>query len=270
MNKNSALMPVLGLFIVSACSTHVPAPVSTRTPVAPKQQPTKHTVQKPPVVRPGVKHHVVAKGETLYSIAFIYAIDYRDIARWNNIDSSYTIYPNQSLRLTGPPIAKAAAKKPETQKPKLKKAVKKNVSPTNNQRAKTRHAAPTPPAKPIVWQWPTKGKLFKSDTLTAKKGLNILGKQGQIIKASALGSVVYSGSGILGYGKLVIIKHNETYLSAYAHNRVLLVKEGDHVAVGQRIAEMGEDKKGRALLHFEIRKNGSPVNPMNYLPERQS
>ena len=118
----------------------------------------------------------------------------------------------------------------------------------------------------IDWQWPTSGRVIKSDSPTARKGLEIAGSQGQAVKAAAAGSVVYSGSGLLGYGRLIILKHSDTFLSAYAYNERLLVAEGDQVATGQQIATMGLDNSGQPVLHFEIRKDGRPVNPMEHLP----
>lgn len=119
---------------------------------------------------------------------------------------------------------------------------------------------------PVKWLWPTQGKIVNSDTPISKNGIDIAGVRGQPINAAAPGQVVYSGSGLLGYGRLIIIKHNENYLSAYAHNDELLVKEGNQVTAGQNIALMGQTVNGRTLLHFEIRKNGQPVNPLSYLP----
>ena len=119
------------------------------------------------------------------------------------------------------------------------------------------------------WNWPVKGRLFKTfntrDSL--RKGIAIVGERGQAVKAAAGGRVVYSGNGLLSYGNLVIIKHSNAYLSAYAYNKKLLVKEGDSVDLGQEIAHMGGSGKGPARLHFEIRKNGKPVDPLHYLPK---
>ena len=120
---------------------------------------------------------------------------------------------------------------------------------------------------PIKWMWPTQGKIVNSDTPISKNGIDIAGIKGQPVNAAAPGQVVYSGSGLLGYGRLIIIKHNENYLSAYAHNDTLLVEEGNQVTAGQNIALMGQTVNGRTLLHFEIRKNGQPVNPLSYLPK---
>ena len=127
---------------------------------------------------------------------------------------------------------------------------------------------PTQPAPP--WGWPAKGKVMVEFGDRPGSGTGILfdGSIGQPVKAAATGTVVYSGSGLIGYGKLIIIKHNDTFLSAYGHNRTMAVKEGDPVKVGQKIAEIGEGPGNKPLLHFEIRVNGKPVNPVRYLPKR--
>ena len=119
----------------------------------------------------------------------------------------------------------------------------------------------------LHWSWPIKGQILRGFYATGNKGIDIAGSIGQTIKAARSGIVVYSGSGLSGYGKLLIIKHNYLYLSAYAHNRRLLVKEGQKVNKGQSIAEMGVGVNAKPSLHFEIRKNGKPVNPLNYLPK---
>ncbi|HEY7840995.1 MAG TPA: peptidoglycan DD-metalloendopeptidase family protein [Gammaproteobacteria bacterium] len=205
--------------------------------------------------------HVVARGDTLYSIAFRYGEDYRDLARWNGIEDPYVILPGQSIRLTAPPAAKRQAARP----------------------AEPRRSAPLPakePARasarvpstqgPLQWRWPAPGRVLRSDSPTSKKGVDIAGRKGESIIAAAPGVVVYSGSGLLGYGQLIIIKHSDTYLSAYAYNEQLLVREGDRVADGQAIATMGLGNDGRPVLHFQIRKDGKPVNPLDYLPKRSS
>jgi lipoprotein NlpD len=256
----------------SSCSSQSPAPVSSRSSEQEKKsRPTaKKTVAKS--LSASVKipsHHKVLSGDTLYSISWNFNLDYKEVARWNNIRAPYVIYPGQSIRLTAPPVKKAVVKKtvPSRTKPAEKKPVKKQAEVAKKVSKKDE---PVKYARNINWQWPTKGKLIKSSSPISKKGLDIAGKKGQLIKASGAGVVVYSGSGLLGYGRLIIIKHNETYLSAYAHNSVLMVKEGDSVSGGQKIAKMGQDSNGQALLHFEIRKNGNPVAPAKYLPKSQT
>lgn len=212
--------------------------------------------------------HVVAKGETLYSIAFAYGEDVREVAEWNNIRPPYTIYPNQRIRVTEPPATT----------PRLRVDSEPAKSPPAQQTAaKPIPDAPKPTAssatsdQKISWQWPTNGKIIGTYAAkdTGKKGLDIAGKTGQPIYAAAGGSVVYSGNGLRGYGQLIIIKHDDTYFSAYAHNRRLLVKEDQKVNKGQHIADMGNTEAERSMLHFEVRRNGKPVDPLVYLPKRR-
>lgn len=256
----------------SSCSSQSPAPVSSRSSEQEKKSTpsAKKTAGKSPSAAVKIpSHHKVLSGDTLYSISWNFNLDYKEVARWNNIRAPYVIYPGQSIRLTTPSKKKAVVKKtvPSKTKPAGEKPVKKQAEVAKKVSKKDKSVKYT---RNINWQWPTKGKLIKSNSPISKKGLDIAGKKGQLIKASGAGVVVYSGSGLLGYGRLIIIKHNESYLSAYAHNSVLMVKEGDSVSAGQKIAKMGQDSNGQALLHFEIRKNGSPVEPAKYLPKSQT
>ena len=202
-------------------------------------------------------YHTVKKGETLYSIAWQYGYDVRVVAGWNHIKAPYTIYPKQKLRLK-PTTTTAAIRKT---KPPASKPAKK----ANNPRAGSKNT------KKISWQWPTKGKIIGKYSArdSGKKGLDIAGKKGQRVYAAAGGEVVYSGNGLRGYGKLVIVKHNDTYFSAYAHNHRLFVQEGKKVTKGQHIADMGSSGTQRVMLHFEVRRNGKPVDPLRYLPRRR-
>lgn len=238
---------ILFFSFLSACSTLPLAPVSNRSEtkkIKPTSSLNKNVASNTQRI---AKEHIVASGDTLYFIAWNYNLDHKDIARWNNIQAPYLIYPKQKIRLTTP------KEKPTV----ITKKIVKNTSDFSLHVDK------------IHWQWPTEGKLIKLNSLVSKKGLNILGKNGQIIKTTAPGKVVYSGSGLRGYEKLIIIKHNATYLSAYAHNSEVMVREGEQVLKAQKIARMGQDKTGRTLLHFEIRKNGKPIDPINYLPKKK-
>jgi lipoprotein NlpD len=193
---------------------------------------------------------VVRKGDTLYSIARYQGLSHRQLARWNALSPPYAIYPGKTLQLRPPATSYARG---EQSSPQKSVAV----------------ASPPLPKKVSAWQWPAQGKLVKTFNRKDmnRKGIGIAGNRGQSIKAAASGKVVYSGNGLIHYGNLVIIKHSNTFLSAYAHNRILLVKEGERVQTGQSIAQMGGVESGRARLHFEIRKNGKPVNPLQYLPK---
>lgn len=216
-----------------------------------------------PVNRPVSKktHHRVNRGETLYSIAWQYGYDVRDVARWNRIRAPYTIYPQQKIRLK-PPKPAVTKKSP---KPGGKAVTKATARPTKKSRTDTKNT------KKISWQWPTKGKIIGkySSRDSGKKGLDIAGRKGQRVYAAAGGTVVYSGAGLRGYGKLIIIKHNDTIFSAYAHGSRLFVTEGNKVIKGQHIADMGSSGTQRVMLHFEVRRNGKPVDPLRYLPRRR-
>mgnify|MGYP003858804789 CR=1 FL=1 len=228
-------------------------------------------LEQPPSLR--IKHHTVSRGETLYSIAWRYGKDFRELAAINGIAAPYQIYPGQHLRLSGrapvaaaPPVAKkrpqsAAAKPRSTTKSTAKN--KKSSTPT-----KPRQPVARASGSPIQWRWPTKGNVISGfragDPL--RKGVDIAGEKGDSVLAAANGTVIYAGNALRGYGKLLIVKHNEEYLSAYAHNHKLLVEEGSEVKAGQRIAELGSSGTDRNKLHFEIRRNGQPVDPMAYLP----
>lgn len=269
------------IFLLQACSGASVAPVAHRgevkepeATVTKRGGTTKSVVAKPAQAKKQNRSgfHVVEKGDTLYSIAWRYDFDFKSVARWNQINPPHTIFPGQIIRLK-PPLSKkgeslkpapAAKKITPKQRPKATPAKK----PTVTAKKKTK-PQPVLSKGPVKWTWPAAGKLVKSNSPTSKKGIDISGKAGQLIKAAGAGEVVYSGSGLLGYGKLIIIKHSETYLSAYAYNSKLLVKEGDRVNAGQGISEMGKDHTGRNILHFEIRKNGKPVSPRQYLPRKR-
>ncbi len=211
-------------------------------------------------------HYKVQEGDTLYSIGWRYGQDAKKIAEWNELRAPYVIHQGQVLRISPPA---GVPDKPLFTALKTKE--------TSAQRStKLAHSAPVSKSPvsqnsgPIAWHWPAEGKLIS--TFSAKKidrkGINISARRGDAIRAAALGKVVYSGSGLASYGNLLIIKHNENYLSAYAHNDQLLVKEGDSVSKGQRVATMGATGSDKVMLHFEVRYKGNPVDPLQYLPKR--
>lgn len=258
------------LLQLTACGTS-PAPVD--------ELPALHkTAKAPPVpavtptpVPPG--YHEVRRGDTLYSIAFQYGYSYAQIAAWNAISAPYVIRLGQRLRIMSP-----GATTPSTVRVLPAEAASPPVS-----APMTPGAASTPPASsqsappleilpsgPLRWNWPCRGRLlhgFAPDR-PGGKGIDIGGRLGQDVAAAADGWVVYSGSGLMGYGQLLIVKHDNSLLSAYGHNGRLLVKEGDAVRAGQVIAAMGANGASGAMLHFEIRRDGKPVDPLQYLPRR--
>jgi len=267
----TCLFPVL-FFVVTGCTSTVKAPVSngTRPPVTVNNKPETQILEKKtaPKTQAITGYHVVARGDTLYSIAWRYDHDYRDMANWNRIRSPYVIYPGQLLRLKPQPENRQEPARPAPDKPGT--AITKTEQATTSSKPASIQEKKMYAAGQVKWHWPAQGELLKLDSPTSKKGIDISGKIGQRVRAAAMGDVVYSGSGLLGYGKLIIIKHNDTYLSAYAYNSQLLVKEGDSVKAGQDIAIMGQGNEPRPMLHFEIRKDGKPVNPLEILPRNQS
>ena len=210
----------------------------------------------------GFVYHRVQPGDTLYSISWRYGLDYREVAGWNHIQPPYTIYNGQLLRVMPPTgreghtASAPAASHPAPVIHAPAAAAQSGTSSTGSATA------------PIKWLWPIQGHVIQTFSRTdlGRKGIDIGGKPGEAIRAAAAGQVVYAGSGLLSYGKLIILKHNDNYLSAYAYNRDLLVKEGDAVVAGQHIADMGSKTHGDAMLHFEIRYDGRPINPLKYLP----
>jgi lipoprotein NlpD len=200
------------------------------------------------------EEHVVRTGETLFAIAWRYGADPNELARWNSLNNKSLIYPGQVLRLTPPPGMSARPTR----------------ATSASSGSPARGLPPIPTDPPPRWRWPTDGKIVVEFGNRPGSGTGVLiaGRQGQAIKAAADGRVVYSGGGLIGYGELIILKHNDTYLSAYGHNASLLVTEGETVKKGQRIATMGEGPGREPRLHFEIRKNGEPVNPRQYMPAR--
>lgn len=213
----------------------------------------------------------VKRGDTLLRIALDNGQSYRDLATWNNITDPNLIEVDQVLRVKPPPGPRVAIKPIEPLKPAAskdpkavvdKKPVAKKVDEKEDTLADTKVDAVDPPIK---LSWPARGKVVEDFSDGKNKGIDIAGKLGEPIQAAGDGKVVYAGNSLRGYGNLVIVKHDNTYLTAYAHNRSLLVKEGDAVRKGQRIAEMGDSDANMVKLHFEVRVNGKPVNPMQFL-----
>ncbi len=236
----------------------------------------------------GPGEYLVQPGDTLYSIGFHNQLDYHEVADWNNIGRDYRILAGQLLRLTPPAGTGSVIAKPLADPDAV---VTTPLPQPTSIPADTLPGPvsqpPPPPVMPTVpvlsvppvakvmpqgnsglrWQWPTSGNVIKSYSMaTGSKGIDIAGELGQPVLAVAAGKVVYSGSALKGYGELIIIKHDDTYLSAYGHNRRRLVKEGDEVRAGQTIAELGLGPEQKPLVHFEIRENGKPVDPLGFLP----
>jgi lipoprotein NlpD len=244
---------LLGVALAAGCistsSVHIPSSRGTRT-------------AEPARAAAGV--HVVRRGETLYQIAFQYRIDQRDLARWNRIRNPDRISVGQRLRLTPP---RGAATAPAPAQPAAQRAPRASPRPEGPPpRAAAPQAAPprVVAQPPPLWLWPTDGEVVTRFGSSAGigTGIGIRGREGQPVRAAAGGRVVYAGNGLIGYGQLVIIKHNDTYLSAYGYNSRLLVTQGQDVARGTTIAYMGQGPERQPRLHFEIRRDGAPVDPL--------
>lgn len=235
-----------------ATSIEPPAPV----PVKPALSPVKPKIA--PVSKQKESYHIVQKNETLYSIGVQSGYGYALIAKWNNIGGDHKIRVGQKLKLfkeSSPPADTILIKAPKAVPKEISSSPKKSIISNNREKVLK-----------LYWQWPTHGKILKNFAQTGKKGIDIEAGLGGPILAAANGEVVYSGSGLIGYGQLLIIKHSKVFLSAYANNEVSLVNEGQVVAQGQEIARCGKGRSGKPSLHFEIRKNGKPVNPLLFLP----
>lgn len=267
------------------------APAAVTTTQAPAAAPDAVEPTKPPTSagnagKPG--YYTVRVGDTMNRIAADNGQSVRDIAKWNNLDNPNVIEVGQVLRVVPPDVdASAVASRGvagskleprplDAKAPAAPAAAATAVPPATPAAA----AAPAgPPAEPkpaapktgdddVDWMWPANGSVVASFDEVRNKGLAIAGKAGDPVYAAADGRVVYAGSGLRGYGNLVIVKHNNTYLTAYAHNQSLLVKEDQVVRRGQKIAEMGSSDADRVQLHFEIRRQGKPIDPAKLLPPR--
>lgn len=272
MAQFRVLTVLLLSLLLHACAPPTPAPVISREAGSQRQYSSyapKITYAAPKTTRPG--YYRIKRGDTIYSIAWRYGFDYREFASWNNIGYPYRIHAGQYLSIQRP-VTNRPAKSVVRTKP-AKNSRTQIVTALN--RKKTPKVAKVQSNETygrlkLRWQWPTQGRVgtkFKRGDQT-RKGVLLSGRLGQGIKAAEAGTVVYSGSGLVGYGKLIIIKHNKNYLSAYGHNRKLMVKEGDKVTKGTHIADMGKNGSGKTVLHFEIRRNGIPVDPLPLLPRR--
>lgn len=277
------LLALLSACVLAGCANkNRPAPVEDRSPNAAKA-PAKMIAGVDNVGKPG--YYSVKSGDTLIRIGMDNGQSWRDIARWNNIENPNLIETGQVLRVTPPeetgvvvrpvsstnvvtsPTPASAVSAPATAtntaavRPPASAASPSNSSTPANNLANADSAEET-----VSFQWPTRGNVLAGFDEVKNKGIDIAGKAGDPVLAAADGKVVYAGSGLRGYGNLVILKHNNTYLTAYAHNQSLLVKEDQAIKRGQKIAEMGNSDADQVKLHFEIRRQGKPVDPAKYLP----
>jgi lipoprotein NlpD len=277
------LLALLSAMVLSGCANkNRPAPVEDRSPNA-ARAPAKMVASADNAGKPG--YYSVKSGDTLIRIGMDNGQSWRDIARWNNIENPNLIETGQVLRVTPPeetgvvvrpvsstnvvtspaPANTASAPAPASNtasvRPPASAANPPNASTPTNNLANSDSAEDT-----VSFQWPTRGNVLAGFDEVKNKGIDIAGKAGDPVLAAADGKVVYAGSGLRGYGNLVILKHNNTYLTAYAHNQSLSVKEDQAIKRGQKIAEMGNSDADQVKLHFEIRRQGKPVDPAKYLP----
>jgi lipoprotein NlpD len=287
------------LGLLAACSTPSrQAPVIDRPvqgshhgrPAAPAPVPAAPAEEAKPDAR---GTYTVHKGDTLLRIALDHGQNYRDVVTWNNLSDPDDIKVGQVLRVSPPDTRVAGVQTSPVPMPDNRPAAPRKVAPppvakrpeTNvaeaakpelrNEKAENVSVGPAPGAtvtanddERLSWMWPANGRIVATFDEGKSKGIDIAGKPGQQVMAAGAGKVMYAGSGIRGYGNLVIVKHSNTLLSAYAHNRAIVVKEGDTVSKGQVIAEMGDTDADSVKLHFEIRQQGKPVDPSRFLPSR--
>jgi lipoprotein NlpD len=296
VTQRSVCVLALSLLMTACASRLDQAPVVDRSGGGVLGTQAAQAGQQPavPLGPPPPGYYRVKPGDTLYRIALENGQNYRDISAWNNLTNPNQIEVDQLLRVV-PPGANTAALTPGVATAPLGSNGAVQSAPLNGAAPSTgaaagvaappiygssaNSAALTPPSNAaaasdstagassnISFSWPVRGQLLGTFNDSTNKGVNIGGAAGEAVKASADGRVVYAGNGLRGYGNLIIIKHDATYLTAYAHNRSLMVKEGDAVTKGQKIAEMGNSDSDRVMLHFEVRRQGKPVDPLKYLP----
>lgn len=254
--------------------------LSTGAAAAPAPAPAASQAETPPL--PGAEnagkpgYYTVKPGDRLVRIAMDNGQNWRDLVKWNNLENANVIEVGQVLRVVPPVVeAQAAAARPSSGARVESKSADRPAAPASAASAVAVAAPVAPPqstptaaADDVVWAWPAAGPVLVPFDEARSKGIVIGGKAGDPVYAASDGRVVYAGSGLRGYGNLLIVKHNDTFLSAYAHNQTLLVKEDQVVRRGQRIAEMGSTDADSVQLHFEIRRLGKPVDPLKLLPPR--
>lgn len=270
--------------VLAGCAQVNKAPVEDRGNASTISTPSRTTPAVDPSTLPGAEnagkpgYYTIKPGDTLIRIGLEHGQSWKDIARWSNLENPNVIEVGQVVRVV-PPNANMTAS--SSGSGSSSSAGGRTVAPVVVGGGETTSApAPAEPAKPAApapapaadsslgFIWPASGSVLAGFDESRNKGLDISGKAGDPVLAAADGRVVYSGAGLRGYGNLIILKHNDTYLTAYAHNQKLLVKEDQNVKKGQKIAEMGSTDADRVKLHFEVRRQGKPVDPSRYLPAR--
>ena len=274
---------LVGTLLAAGCSSRslTNAPVEDRGTGLARPASTAAANVKPPM--PGAEnagkpgYYTVKPGDVVIRIGLETGQNWRDIVRWNNLTSPYTIEIGQVLRVA-PPVNTdpLVVSRPVTPGSAAATAGTAGAATAASAARPASAPAASTPAAPaasagedeIAWIWPAQGTLVAGFDEAKNKGFDIAGKAGDAVIAAADGRVVYAGAGLRGYGNLIILKHNNTFLTAYAHNQALMIKEDQTVKKGQKIAEMGNSDADRVKLHFEIRRQGKPVDPAKYLPAR--
>jgi len=294
---------VVSLLLLVGCADTPPAVIENKSVAAVDVPPeVRQTNTNRPDYGPQLAagpDYVVEPGDTLYAVAFRLGVDYRTLASLNDIDPPYVIRVGQALKTApegvagSPPVSPEAnvaqasamqrgsetsvtsAAGDETARATEGEGITTTTNPaaTKSEPGPPSHTlstakTPTPNAPVDRWSWPADGKVSRAYSAERHKGVDLVGERGSPVMATAAGVVVYAGTGVTGYGALLIVKHNDTYLSAYGHNDALLAAEGQRVDAGQVIARMGSTSSDSVKLHFEIRRNGRPVNPTSLLPQR--
>ena len=285
MKRVGKSFAVLLLVALGACSSQKPAPVVDRSGAPGAARPPA-AADKPATATRTAKDGVytVQRGDTLYSIAMDFGVDVRDLARWNGLVDASVLRVGQSLRITAPTEAAVATVTPVTPGGSTEvrplpapggPVVAAPLPPGSTAPAPAPESAPaakpdtSPAAVPsLQWLWPATGKVIDGFDAPRNKGIDIGGNEGEPVLAAADGEVVHVGSALRGYGNLVIVRHPGDYVTAYGHNRKILVAQGQQVKRGQQIAELGRTDSDRPKLHFEIRHQGKPLDPVKYLPSR--
>jgi lipoprotein NlpD len=283
-------MVIASIAMMAACASQRPAPVVDRSGVDRTRGTVATPVPAPREAKEGI--YIARSGDTLYAVAASFGVDPRDIARWNDMPESSTLRPGQALRVVPPaevatvnpitrssqvevrPLPPPGAETPVAPTPLPPTSPAPMTTPPVPPIASAPPTAP-PPSEParassgvLPWQWPAAGRVIETFDDPRNKGIDIAGVEGAPVMAAADGEVVYVGSAVRGYGNLVIVRHNDDYITAYAHNRKVLVAEKQTVKRGQTIAELGRSDADRPKLHFELRHQGKPVDPLRYLPAR--
>jgi lipoprotein NlpD len=275
-----AILPVLALVLVAGCT-----PQRWSAPVEDRRSPPRKAVRAPapapaPSAAPAASpagSYIVKRGDTLYSIALEHGHDYRDVAQWNSLDDPTRLRVGQALRVAPPedgavvlgaaPSTGRVESRPLGSPPGQKPAEPKPAEPKPAAQKPAPREEPRLEAQPVQFLWPAKGKLLSGFASGRQKGIDIEGKVGDPVIAAAAGRVTYVGSGIPGLGKLVVIRHEQGFITVYAHNKDIMVKEQQQVTRGQKIAEVGASDAERPKLHFQIRKGSAAVDPLLYLPK---